>query len=140
MGCVLLCQQALEEEKFVNMEREGKFCMGLVLTLQDLSGEGHVDCEASFNHITFAYQDMNWYAVATIAETLLLCNVYEWGRRYDRMNVVGVLHYQYFGCAALLVLYVRCVISTLCALRCRYFVRCVIGTLYICNTYEPQTE
>ena len=56
------------------------------------------------------------------------------------MNVVGVLHYQYFGCAALLVLYVRCVISTLCALRCRYFVRCVIGTLYICNTYEPQTE
>jgi hypothetical protein len=42
-----------------------------------VSGEGHVDYEASFNHITFAYQDTNWYAVATSAETLLLCNVYE---------------------------------------------------------------
>jgi hypothetical protein len=33
--------------------------------------------EASFSHITFAYQDMNCYAVATIEETLLLCNVCE---------------------------------------------------------------
>jgi len=35
MGCVLLSQQALEEGKFVNMEKEGKFGMGLVHTLQD---------------------------------------------------------------------------------------------------------
>jgi hypothetical protein len=40
--------------------------------------EGHMDDEASFSHITFAaYQDTNCYAVVTIEETLLLCNVYE---------------------------------------------------------------
>jgi len=42
-----------------------------------VSGEGHMDVEASFNHITFAYQDTNCYPVATIEETLLLCNVCE---------------------------------------------------------------
>jgi len=40
-----------------------------------VSGEGHIDDEASFNHITFAYQDTNCYAVVMIQETLLLCNV-----------------------------------------------------------------
>lgn len=40
--------------------------------------EGRMDDEASFSHITFAYQDTNCYAVVTIEETLLLCsNVYE---------------------------------------------------------------
>lgn len=42
-----------------------------------VSGEGHIDDEASFDHITFVYQDTNCYAVATIEETLLLCNVCE---------------------------------------------------------------
>jgi hypothetical protein len=41
-----------------------------------VSGEGHDD-EASFSHITFAYQDTNCYALATIEETLTLFNVYE---------------------------------------------------------------
>jgi hypothetical protein len=42
-----------------------------------VSGEGHIDDEASFSHITFGYQDTDCYAVATVEETLLLCNVFE---------------------------------------------------------------
>jgi hypothetical protein len=41
-----------------------------------LSREGHIDDEASFDNITFAYQDMNFCAVVMNEETLFLCNVY----------------------------------------------------------------
>lgn len=46
------------------------------------------------------------------------------------MNVVGVLRYWYFGCAALSVLYVRCIIGTLCALRYQYFMCAALSVLY----------
>jgi hypothetical protein len=60
-----------------------------------VSREGHVVDEASLNHVTIACQDTNGYAAVKIEETLFMCNVYEWDRSYDRMNVVDILRYWY---------------------------------------------
>lgn len=42
-----------------------------------VSREGHIDGEASLNHVTIACQDTNGYAAVKIEETLFTCNVYE---------------------------------------------------------------
>jgi hypothetical protein len=53
--------------------------------------EGHIDDDASSNHVTFAYQYTSCYTVAKIEERVLKCDVNEGGRSYYRMTVTGPL-------------------------------------------------
>jgi len=86
MGCVLLCQQA-SEEKFLNMEKEGKLPHGTgthitgsscrVRAMLVVSGKATWMMKRLSATLHLLIRTCNCYAVVTIEETLLLCNVYE---------------------------------------------------------------